>query len=69
MTESHVSEIAIADLLANSGIDATADEVGAIALAVARIQDASRLLGAHRFDDTAERYFRLLGQNVPENGA
>lgn len=62
-TEGGISEVTVADLLASSGLKVTAEEVGAVARALARIEEAARLLAKPDFDDTFEQYYRLLEQD------
>jgi hypothetical protein len=52
---------AVADTLAASGVQVTPDDAEAVARALERIAAAAAILFASQsFDDTAERYFRLL---------
>ncbi len=49
--------------LASSGVRVTAEEIGPVVAALARINTAARLLLRPSFDDTSEAYYRLLEQD------
>ena len=59
----------LADILNASGVKVTADEVDAVARALTRINAAATvLLTSLPFDETAERFYRLL-ENDGAQGA
>jgi hypothetical protein len=53
-------EAALAEVLAASGVKVSPEDVGPVAGSLARIERAAALLRAPSFDDTNERFFRLL---------
>ena len=55
-----ISEAALAEVLAASGVAVSADEVGPVARSLGRIERAAALLSPPSFDDTNERFYRLL---------
>jgi hypothetical protein len=55
-----ISEAALAEVLAASGVAVSSDDIGAVARALARIEGAAVLLGSPSFDDSNERFSRLL---------
>jgi hypothetical protein len=55
-----ISAAALAEVLAASGVAATADDISPAARSLARIERAAVLLGSPSFDDTNERFYRLL---------
>jgi hypothetical protein len=55
-----ISEAALAEVLAASGVAVSAGDVGPVARALARIERATALLQPPSFDDTNERFYRLL---------
>jgi hypothetical protein len=55
-----LGEKALADVLAASGVNIGAEDVGPVARTLARIEQAAALLSAPSFDDTNERFYRLL---------
>ncbi len=60
---------ALAELVASSGVKVGAEEIGAIARSLARIKAAAVLLQSSPFDDTGERFFRLLEDDGAGAGA
>ena len=58
-----IGEAALAGVLASSGVRVTAEEIGPVVAALARINTAARLLLRPSFDDTSEAYYRLLEQD------
>jgi hypothetical protein len=64
-----ISEAALADVMAASGVAVNADDVGPVARSLARIERAAALLGSPSFDDTSERFFRLLEDDGRGAGA
>jgi DNA-binding GntR family transcriptional regulator len=55
-----LGEAALAEVLAASGVKVSPEEIGAVARSLARIQDAAASLRSPSFDDTNERFYRLL---------
>ncbi len=58
-----IGEAALAGVLASCGVRVTAEEIGPVVAALARINTAARLLLRPSFDDTSEAYYRLLEQD------
>ena len=69
VAENGISEAALADIFAVSGVEVEAGEIGPVVHALARIDAAARVLLRLSFDDTVERYFRLLEQDGAGAGA
>jgi hypothetical protein len=63
VTEDGVSEAALADIFASSGVKVEAEEIRPVVRALVRINAAARVLPRPSFDDTVEAYFRLLEQD------
>jgi hypothetical protein len=63
VAENGISEAALADVLAGSGVEVEAEEIGPVVRALARINAAARVLLRPAFDETVEGYFRLLEQD------
>jgi hypothetical protein len=55
-----ISEAALAAVLAACGVMVSPEELGPVARSLARMQDAAVLLQLPSFDDTNERFYRLL---------
>ena len=55
-----ISEAALAAVLAASGVTISPEEIGPVLRSLARIQDAAVSLRSPSFDDTDERFYRLL---------
>jgi hypothetical protein len=55
-----ISEAALAEVLTATGISVGPEEIGAVAGLLARIRQAAVSLGSPSFDDTSERFYRLL---------
>ena len=68
-TRDPLSEAALADVLTASGVKVSAPDVGPVARSLARIEQAATLLSAPTFDDTNERFYRLLENDGAEVGA
>jgi hypothetical protein len=64
-----ISEAALAAVLAASGVAVNADDIGPVARSLARIERAAILLGSPSFDDTNERFHRLLEDDGAGAGA
>jgi hypothetical protein len=64
-----ISEAALAAVLAASGVALNTDDVGPVARSLARIERAAVLLGSPSFDDTNERFYRLLEDDGSGAGA
>lgn len=64
VTKVDLRETAVAELLANNGLEVAAEDVAAITRAVERIEQAAERLPKPGFDDTVEQYYRLLEQHV-----
>jgi DNA-binding GntR family transcriptional regulator len=64
-----LSEAALAEVLAASGVNAGPEDIGPVARSVARIRDAAVALRPPSFDDTNERFYRLLEDDGAEAGA
>ena len=67
--EDEISEAALADVFASSGVKVEADEIGPVVRALVRIDAAARVLLRPAFDDTVEGYFRLLEEERAGAGA
>jgi len=63
VTEDGISEAALADVFASSGVKVEAEEIPPVVRALVRINAAARVLLRPSFDDTVEAYFRLLEQD------
>jgi len=63
VTEDGVSEAALADIFASSGVKVEAEEIRPVVRALVRINAAARVAPRPSFDDTVEAYFRLLEQD------
>jgi hypothetical protein len=59
-TRGSLGEAALADVLRASGVDISPEDVAPVARSLARIEQAATLLPAPTFDDTTERFYRLL---------
>jgi hypothetical protein len=68
-TRDPLSEAALADVLTASGVKVRAEDVSPVALTLARIEQAAVLLSTPTFDDTNERFYRLLEHDGAEVGA
>jgi hypothetical protein len=56
-----IDRAAVEKLIAESGVSVTAEDVDAVARSLERIQNAAAtLLQSLSFDETAERFYRLL---------
>jgi hypothetical protein len=55
-----IGEAALSEALGASGVAVTADDIGPVARSLAPIERAAALLGPPSFDDTNERFSRLL---------
>jgi hypothetical protein len=55
-----ISEAALAAVLAASGVTVGREEIGPVVRSLARIRDAAVSLRSPSFDDTDERFYRLL---------
>ena len=55
-----ISEAALAAVLAGSGVTISPEEIGPVLRSLACIQDAVVSLRSLSFDDTDERFYRLL---------
>jgi len=55
-----ISEAALAEVLAASGVSVSPEEIGPLVRSLARMQDAAVSLRSPSFDDTNERFYRLL---------
>ena len=64
-----ISEAALAEVVAASGVAVSADDVGPVARSLARIERAAALLKPASFDDTNERFYRLLENDDTGAGA
>ena len=69
VTENEISEAALADVFAGSGVEVELEEIGSVVRALARINAAARVLLRPAFDDTVEGYFRLLEEEGAGAGA
>jgi hypothetical protein len=67
--DNHISEAALAELMANSGVAIGQEEIAPVACALSRINAAARILLRPSFDDTVEAYYRLLEQDGAGAGA
>jgi hypothetical protein len=56
----NIDEAALAAVLAASGVTVSAEDIGPVARSLARMQDAAIVLHLPSFDDTNERFYRLL---------
>ena len=63
VTEDGISEAALADIFASSGVKVEAEEIRPGVRALVRINAAARVAPRPSFDDTVEAYFRLLEQD------
>jgi DNA-binding GntR family transcriptional regulator len=57
------SAAALMAMLAASGVTADASDVGSVARSLARMERAAALLQTPSFDDTNERFYRLLAHD------
>jgi hypothetical protein len=64
-----IGATALTAVLAASGVTANAGDVGAVARSLARIERAATLLQTPCFDDTNERFYRLLANDDAGSGA
>jgi hypothetical protein len=64
-----ISEVALGEVLAASGVKVGSEDIGPVARSLARIEYAATLLRAPSFDDTNERFFRLLEDDGTGAGA
>ena len=64
-----ISEVALAEILAASGIAVSSDDIGPVARSLGRIERAAALLRPPSFDDTNERFYRLLENDGAGAGA
>jgi hypothetical protein len=64
-----ISEAALAEVLAASGVAVSPDDIGPVARSLARIERADALLRPPSFDDTHERFYRLLEDDGAGAGA
>jgi hypothetical protein len=55
-----ISEAALAEVLAASGVSVSPEEIGPLVRSLARMQDAAVSLRSPSFDDTNEGFYRLL---------
>jgi hypothetical protein len=55
-----IGEAALTEVLAATGVAVSADDIGPVARSLARIERAAASLRPPSFDDTNERFFRLL---------
>lgn len=55
-----IDEAALVQALAANGVKVDLEEIGPLARSLARIQDAAISLQSPSFDDTNERFYRLL---------
>jgi len=69
VAEDGISEAALADVFASSGVKVEAEEIGPVARVLVRINAAARVLPRPSFDDTTESYFRLLERDDAGAGA
>ena len=69
MAANEISESALADVFASSGVKVEAEEIGPVVRALVRVNAAARVLLRPSFDDTVESYFRLLEQDEAGAGA
>jgi hypothetical protein len=60
MSDKERGEAALAAILAASGVTVSADDIGPVARSLARIERAAATLLTPSFDDTNERFYRLL---------
>ncbi len=56
-----IGEVALAEILAASGVKVEPEDIAAVARAVVRIANAAASRPSPSFDDTNERFYRLLG--------
>ena len=63
VTEDGISEAALADVFASSGVKVGVEEIPPVVRALVRINAAARVLLRPSFDDAVEAYFRLLEQD------
>jgi hypothetical protein len=59
-TRNDVSEAALTEVFAAGGVAVNADDIGPVARTLVRIERAVALLRPPSFDDTNERFYRLL---------
>jgi hypothetical protein len=65
-----IDRTALARLIADSGVRLTAEEADAVARSLDRMQNAAAtLLQSLSFDETAERFYRLLETDPPTGPA
>ena len=69
VAQNGISEAALADIFAGSGVEVEAEEIGSVVRALAHIDAAARVLLRPSFDETVESYFRLLEQDGAGAGA
>jgi hypothetical protein len=55
-----ISEAALAEVLAASGVSVSPEEIGPVVRSLARMQAAAVSLQSPSLDDTNERFYRLL---------
>jgi hypothetical protein len=55
-----ISEAALAQVLAASGVDVGPEDIGPVVRSLARVERAAAMLPAPSLDDTDERFGRLL---------
>lgn len=64
-----IDRAALQELLADSGVKVTSEEADVLARSLARIRIAAMtLLRATPFDETSERFYRLLEMDAAEDG-
>jgi hypothetical protein len=68
-TRDPVSEAALADVLTATGVNVGAEDIGPVARSLTRVEQAAALLSAPTFDDTNERFYRLLEDDGAGAGA
>ena len=64
-----LGEVALAEVLAASGVAVSSDDVAPVARSLARIERAVLSLGSPAFDDTNERFYRLIDDDSTGAGA
>ncbi len=64
-----IDEAALAEVLAAGGVAVSSEDVSPVARSLGRIERAAALLRPPSFDDTNERFYRLLENDGTGAGA
>jgi hypothetical protein len=64
-----IHEAALVEVMAASGVAVSSDDIGPVARSLGRIERAAALLQPPSFDDTHERFYRLLENDGTGAGA